>query len=145
MSSRIDRARRAVLPACAMALLAPGAVLAQDPRASAAQQAAREWLAAADRLDGRTTWNSAGRRLKQSSTLPLWSAALKQQRERWGAIEQRTVVATSFPSSMPGGAQGEFALVVFRASFAQRPLAAEEVLVEREADGGWRVIRYVIR
>lgn len=146
LPASIDRGRRATLLACATALLAPFAARAQDPRAAEAQRAAREWLTAADQLDGRTTWTTAGRRLKQSATLRQWSAALQRQRGQHGAVEQRTLVATSFPTSLPpAGTEGEFAVVVFRTAFAKRALAGERVTLEREADGAWRVARYVIR
>jgi hypothetical protein len=78
--------------------------------------------------------------------LRQWSVVLQRQRGQHGAVEQRTLAATSFPTSLPPkGAQGEFAVVVFRTAFGKRPLAAEQVTLEREADGVWRVVRYVIR
>lgn len=146
MKAGIDSVRRVALLACAMALLMPIAAKAQDPRAAEAQRAAREWLAVADKLDARATWSSAGRRFQQAMTVELWGAALKREREPRGAIEQRAVAATSFQASLPRVAgEGDFALVLFRTSFAQRGPGHEQVTLEREADGVWRVIGYLVR
>lgn len=146
MMGVIDRVRRATLLACAATLLAPVVASAQDPRAGEAQLAAREWLADVDRLDARATWNAAGRRFQKAMTVQRWSAALNRERKPRGVVEQRALAATSFRTSLPPVAnEGDFAIVLFRTSFAQRALGSEQVTLEREADGVWRVIGYLIR
>ena len=62
-----------------------------------------------------------------------------------GAFEQRAVVSTRFEKSFGGAPDGEYAIVVFRTSFANRTDAEETVTLEREADGMWRVVGYAIR
>jgi hypothetical protein len=146
MKASLELVRRIALLACATALLAPVATSAQDPRAVEAQRLAREWLAAADKLDARATWSSAGRRFQQAMTVELWGTALKREREPRGAVEQRTLAATSFQTSLPPvAAEGDFVLVLFRTSFTQRGPGGEQVTLEREADGVWRVIGYLVR
>jgi hypothetical protein len=144
MKAGIGAARRTIV-ACAVLLVALAAQ-AQDPRAVAAQTAAREWLRHADALDAATTWNSAGVRFQQALPLARWSEGLKREREARGPLVQRAVAATTFGSSfrgLPPG--GSYALVRFRSVFAKRPASAEDVTLEQGADGAWRVIGYVIR
>ena len=132
--------------AALVAQVVPSTAHAQDPRAAEAQRAARQWLAAADRLDARATWGAAGSRFRKALTLERWTAALKKEREPRGAVVQRALASTSFRSSLSRiAASGDFVVLLFHTSFAQRSGAGEQVTLEREADGVWRVVAYVIR
>ena len=144
--SAAGEVRRAMLAMLALALLASAPAHAQDPRAVVVQTVARQWLALADKLDAEATWNAAGVRFQQTMTIPQWADGLKREREARGAIAQRTVVATSFGSSMPGVPEGgNYALVRFRTSFANETFGAEHVTLEMGPDNVWRVIGYVLR
>jgi Protein of unknown function (DUF4019) len=145
MSARIDFARRGGLALLACALVLPAATFAQDPRASMAQQAARSWLALADKLDAEATWKATGPRFQNAITVARWRAALQKERAPRGAVVQRAVMMTTFGSQFRGlPPDGNYALVQFRTSFAQKEDGAESVTLELGADGAWRVIGYVI-
>ena len=47
--------------------------------------------------------------------------------------------------SFPGAPDGEYSLLVFRSTFANKTDSRETVTLEREADGNWRVIGYFVR
>ena len=113
------------------------------PRSALAQNAARDWLALADRLDGAASWNTAGARFRDAMPADRWTAALKQVREPLGALAARAVESTQFAKSFPGLPDGDYAIVVFRASFANRAVARETVTLEREGER-WRVVGYSI-
>jgi hypothetical protein len=141
----IDLGGRAVVGLLVCALLAPASAFAQDPRAATVQQAAREWLALADKLNAAATWKAAGSRFQNSITVARWSAGLQRQRGPRGAVVQRAVARTTFGSSFKGlPAGGNYALVQFRTSFEKEVDGAEHVTLEFGADGTWRVIGYVI-
>jgi hypothetical protein len=140
-------ARRMAVPVLAV-LLAALATLAQaqDPRAVSVQGAARDWLVIADSLDGVATWNAAGKKFKEAISADEWGVALRKARAPMGALQQRTMLATTFDAKSPaGGPDGEFALVLFRTAYANKVDSSESVTLEREADGSWRVIGYFIR
>jgi hypothetical protein len=139
-------ARRAALRAmlAAVAASAGGLAFAQDPRSGAAQRAARDWLELADRLDTAAAYAAAGAKFKQSLPAQRWAQALVRQREPFGALVQRTMVGTQFDKSPPGLPPGDYAVVKFRTAFAKRAGATEMVTLDREADGTWRVVGYVI-
>ena len=145
MSVGINLVRRVAVATVACALLAPVAAFAQDPRAATVQQAAREWLVLADKLDATATWKAAGPRFQDAITVAHWAEGLQRQRAPRGAVVQRAVAATTFGSSFKGlPPGGNYALVQFRTSFAQKLGGGEHVTLERGADGVWRVIGYVI-
>jgi len=141
-----DPKRRSLLAVLAGAIALPSAALAQDPRASVVQKAARDWLTLADKLDASRSWKAAGQRFQAAITEERWTALLRREREARGAVMQRTAAGTSFSSELPTlPAGGMYALVRFRTSFASEPNGSEDVTLEQGSDSAWRVIGYVIR
>lgn len=129
-----------------LALLTAGDTLAQDPRASAAQRAAREFLAFTDRSDAKASWQAAGKQFQNAISETRWAESLREVRPPFGAMVERTLLSTQFTNNFPGAAgEGDYALLVFRSNFAKRTDGRETVTLEREADGAWRVIGYLIR
>ena len=118
---------------------------AQDPRASVVAGVARDWLALADKGDAAATHAKAGARFRQAMSQAAWSQALGKERTGRGAVAQRTLVQTRFDPKAPGMPPGEFAVLLYRTSFAKHPDAGETVTLEREKDGAWRVVGYSIR
>jgi hypothetical protein len=137
---------RLTIALLSVALLGAGAALAQDPRATAAQQAARAFLALTDRDDGKASWQAAGKQFQNAITDARWAEALHGARAPLGALVERTLLTTQFMSTFPGAkASGDYVTLIYRTSFAQRTDASETVTLERETDGAWRVIGYFIR
>jgi hypothetical protein len=118
---------------------------AQDAATSTVQGAARDWLTLTDRGDGGASWDAAGTQFRGAITRERWSEALASVRTPVGALEQRTVLSTSFQKSFPGAPDGDYAIVVFRTSFAKKADGRETVTLEREADGKWHVVGYFIK
>ena len=146
MRGGLDRGRRRALGLVACAALVPQSVLAQDPRAAAAQRAAREWLALVDTLDPGASWKAAGERFQETMPLAIWVRTLQRDREPRGALIQRAIAATGFTNSaanLPEG--GSFAVVRFRSTFVNGIASLEEVTLEVGPDYAWHVIGYVIQ
>jgi hypothetical protein len=140
--------RRRVVPALALicvAALSAGVATAQDPRASAAQAAAREWLALADRADAKASRDAAGKKFQAAMPVAGWSAALAKARAPLGAVKNRTIFKTDFTRKFQDYLEGEYALIIYLTSFANKAQSQETVTLERESDGKWRVIGYSIR
>ena len=121
------------------------AVFAQDPRASAAQAAAREWLALVDRSDAQASYNAAGKNFQNAMSVAGWAAALAEARTPLGATRSRTISKTDFRKKFQQYPEGDYALIIFTTGFANKTVSHEDVTLEREADGKWRVIGYLIR
>jgi hypothetical protein len=139
--------RRAFLRAVPFAvfIVATGA-RAQDPRASAANAAARDWLALVDRDDVPGSYKAAGAKFRKALGEKEWAAANLKERKPRGAVTARTLFQTALNAKVPESyGPGEYALLGFRTSFAKQLDARETVTLERESDGVWRVIGYFVR
>ena len=146
MGPGVDRGRRRALGLLAGAMLFAPSVRAQDPRAAAAQRAARDWLAVVDRYDAEASWKAAGERFRKMAPPALWVETIKRDREPRGALVQRTVESTVFRNTaadLPEG--GSYALVRFRSAFANVAASVEDVTLEVGPDYAWHVIGYVIQ
>jgi hypothetical protein len=129
-----------------IALLASHGARAQDPRASLAHNAAQKFLALTDANDAKGAWDAAGKQFRDAITPERWGEGLNEVRLPLGALVERTQLSAQFTNNFSGAAaEGEYALLVFRTSFAKRTDSRETVTLEREPDGVWRVIGYLIR
>ncbi|MEJ7669871.1 MAG: DUF4019 domain-containing protein [Casimicrobiaceae bacterium] len=135
--------RRQLVALLALAACAPA--FSQDPRASEAQYVAREWFKLTDAGDAQAAWQAAGKKFQAAMTPEQWSQALAAQRSPFGALIQRTLNATDFRSNFPNQPPGEYALLQFRTTFANRSVVIESISLERESDGRWRVVGYALR
>ena len=128
-----------------LALAACGPALGQDPRTSETQYVARDWLKLTDAGDAQTAWQTAGKKFQAAMTPAQWTQALAAQRAPQGALLQRTLNGSEFRRDFPKQPAGEFALLQFRSTFANRSVVIESVSLEREGDGRWRVVGYALR
>jgi hypothetical protein len=138
----LPRTRRVVAAfwLASVASMAP----AQGPNATAAQAAARDWLALTDRGAVQASWAAAGQKFRAALPLAAWDDELQKERAPLGAVASRAIFNTNFRNTFPDAPEGEYALIAYMTSFAGRPQGRETVTLEREADGKWRVIGYDI-
>jgi hypothetical protein len=130
---------------CGLFLACTGWAVAQDPNATSAQIQARKWLELTDRGDALASWQAAGKQFQNQMTAARWATLLKRLRAPLGASVERTVRSTQFTRNFSGATpDGDYALLEFRSSFANRTGSGETLTLEREADGTWRVIGYTI-
>jgi Protein of unknown function (DUF4019) len=122
-----------------------GPAWAQDPRGTIAQKEARTWLASTDRGDAAASWGASGKQFQNAISADKWGDSLKQVRPPLGAVVERSILSTEFPKSFPGAPDGEYALLVFRTSFANKIDSRETVTLQHEADGAWRVVGYYVK
>jgi hypothetical protein len=143
---RVAAARRAFCAAAfALLALAAGPAPAQSAQTSVVQKAARDWLAIADANNADKAWQQSGAQFRKAITVERFAEGLAKERAPRGALVQRSVTATQFDRTFRKLPEGDYALVTFRTAYAKQATAAELVTLERESDGVWRVIGYVIR
>jgi hypothetical protein len=138
-------ARLLLLAAICLGALVAGSALAQDPRATAAQAVAREWLAMSDSGDAEASWTAAGKKFQASIDVAGWREALAKARAPFGKTLSRAATSTKLETNPPGAPEGEYAVIVYETSFENATGTGESLTLQREADGTWRVIGYVIR
>ena len=140
----IAAGRRRTLAALVLSAIALPA-FAQDPRRNEAVGAARDWLALLDKHDVKQLYETSGKRFREGITAEKWAAVAESGREQFGAVKSRTLLGAESPPETPNRPKGEFMTVVFRADFAKRGVGTESLTLEREADGKWRVIGYLMK
>jgi hypothetical protein len=137
-------AQRSVALICVAWLVASPAI-AQDPKATAAQAAARDWLALADRSDAQACWNAAAKKFQAAMPAASWADALAKVRTPLGPQKSRTISQTGFRNTFQDVPEGDYAVIVYVTNFANKVRGQETVTLERESDGKWRVLGYSIR
>jgi hypothetical protein len=145
LAPRFLASMRLLVALVGLLALAAGSALAQDPRASEVQKAARAWLALADAGDVQGSWKAGGKKFQESLDLESWEEALQKVRTPLGQMMGRSVLATRFLNAVPGGPDGDYAQILYDTTFLEVGPSRETVTLEREADGVWRVIGYYIR
>ena len=138
--------RRRLLAAATLAAVAFALpVAAQDPRRNEAVGAARDWLALLDKHDVKQLYAASGKRFRDGISEERWGQVAESGREQYGTVRSRTLIGAESPPETPNRPKGEFMTVVFRADFAKRGVGVESLTLEREADGKWRVIGYLMK
>ncbi|MBD8723454.1 DUF4019 domain-containing protein [Oxalobacteraceae sp. CFBP 13708] len=117
----------------------------QADQTTAGAEAAGRWLALADTGNGEATWHAAGAVFQTAVSQKDWTAALDQARTPYGALTRRTLADARATRTLPGAPEGDYVVLQYQSSFANRPTVTETVIVMRETDGNWKTITYVIR
>lgn len=111
---------------------------------SAGVSSAREWVALVDSQRWQDSWRTAGTLFKSQVTAAEWASTIQAVRKPLGAVSSRTRQSATRSSSLPGAPAGEYEIVQFQTSFAEKSGAIETVVLARE-DSGWKVAGYFIR
>ena len=145
MSKMISGRRKVLAALCAWVFAYAVPAFAQDPQLSLAKTAALDWLALADAGDASGTYVNATQRFRATMPMENWAGVLKTARDNYGAVTSRTSIAVTRPEPSKDIPPGEFALVAFRTEFAKRSTGTETLTMEREPDGKWRVVGYMMK
>lgn len=118
---------------------------AQDEKTKAAEAAAESWLKLVDAGNYGQSWEEASASFKASITKKDWEQRLKGVRDPLGAVNSRKVKAAKYMTHLPGAPDGEYVVIQYDASFANKKDSVETVTPMLEKDGQWRVTGYYIR
>jgi para-nitrobenzyl esterase len=106
--------------------------------------AARAWLGLIDSKSWEQSWSAAGTIFKSQISAAGWASASQHAREPLGALSSRSLKSVIKTSSLPGAPDGQYEILQFQASFAQKSDATETVVLAHEPSG-WKVDGYFIR
>lgn len=145
---RLNTGRRTVLAALsvwafAFAYALPAA--AQDPQISEARRAGLEWLTVVDADNATASYAAAADKFRKAMTQEQWTTALSQVRTQFGPNQRRTFAGAQKSDDLPNKPEGDFLMLFFRSGFAKRDTVMEQLTMEREPDGKWRIIGYSLR
>ncbi len=116
--------------------------IAQSSKEDQAVAAAQAWLALIDQGKYEESWKEAASVFKKATTAAGWSSMVRPIRTQLGKCNSRTVKSKQYMTQVPGAPAGEYVIVEFNASFANKPAAVERVTPMLDKDGKWRVSGY---
>lgn len=103
-----------------------------------------DWLNMVDDGKYSESWDVAGPFFKAQVTKEQWLQGLQKARAPLGKVVTRDIESSDIHSVLPGAPEGEYIVVVLKASFEKMPSATETVTLKKD-DDHWQVVGYYIR
>ena len=124
------------------ALIAPAC--AQD-NTKAAEAASDAWLRFVDSGDYSQSWMEASSLFKAAVTEKQWEQKITAARQPLGALISRKLKSAKYTTTLPGAPDGQYVVIQYDTSFANKKAAIETVTPMLDKDGQWRVSGYFIK
>lgn len=128
----------------ALILLSNALAVAQN-NTQAAEQAAQSWLRFVDSGDYSQSWVQASSLFKAAVTEQDWIRKVKAVRQPLGALISRKLKSATPTTQLPGAPDGQYVVLQYETSFANKKSAVETVTPMLDKDGQWRVSGYFIK
>jgi hypothetical protein len=127
-------------------ILSGGTAIAIDSdKETAAIAAAENWLAMVDAGKYAASWKEAAEFLKNTVKPEQLELSMKATRQPLGKLISRKMRTKNYKNSLPGAPDGEYVVIQFETSFANKKTAIETVTPMLDKDGKWRVSGYFIK
>lgn len=126
-------------------LLATSAYAQEDQRVTDAKAAASAWLAQLDAGQYPATWASSAGAFRAVVSQENWLQAMQQVHAPLGPVNSRTLKSAQFTRAMPNVPAGEYVVIQYDTTFANRAGSVETVTPMRDKDGSWKVSGYFVR
>jgi hypothetical protein len=129
------------LPGCAMHRSVSKSLADKRTREKETRAAAADWLALIDAANYSGAYAAEPPRLRTATTLEQFERSMESRRQPFGHVLSRKFIGSAFTRKLTGAPDGQYESILFRTSFAHKSVAAERVILSREADA-WRVVDY---
>ena len=103
------------------------------------------WLKLIDNGQYAKSWEQAASFFRNAVTKEQWSQSLNAARKPLGKVIVRKVKSTQYTTTLPGAPDGEYVVIQYETSFANKKSATETVTPMLDNNGKWRVSGYYIR
>lgn len=110
-----------------------------------AVSAAKVWLTMVDEGKYADSWQNTATYFRNTVPQSQWEQSLQAIRTPLGKVVSRRVNTKSYKTSLPGAPDGEYLVIQFATSFANKKSSVETVTPMLENDGTWRVSGYFIK
>jgi Protein of unknown function (DUF4019) len=111
---------------------------------SAAQKSAEQWLALVDAGSFAESWKTAAGFFQAAVPQDQWGHTIATVRGPLGDLVSRKLKSAHYTKSLPGAPDGEYVVLQFDTSFANKKTTVETVTPMLDADGTWKVSGYYI-
>ena len=112
---------------------------------AAAQKSAEQWLALVDAGNYAESWKTAAGFFQAAVPQDQWGHTIATVRGPLGDLVSRKLKSAHYTKSLPGAPDGEYVVLQFDTSFANKKAAVETVTPMLDADGTWKVSGYYIK
>jgi hypothetical protein len=121
--------------------------VAQDAAKKEALAAMQTWLVEIDAGNYAKSWSDSANSFQKAITSDQWMTELNGARMPLGKSLARKIAFAAWQTSKTSGGTVDFHGVTaqFDSSFENLKYARETVTFEKEADGGWRAIGYLVK
>jgi len=107
--------------------------------------AAQTWLATVDDGQYAQSWDQASELFRKAITQDKWVSALENVRKPLGNLVSRKLKSAQPMTELPGAPDGQYVVMQFETSFANKKSAIETVTFMLEKDGQWKSAGYFIK
>lgn len=110
-----------------------------------AQKSAEQWLALIDAGKFAESWKTAAVYLQGAVSQEQFERSLDAVRKPLGDLISRKLKSAKYTKSVPGAPDGEYVILQFNTSFANKKEAVGTVTPMLDKDGKWKVSGYYIK
>lgn len=107
--------------------------------------AAELWIALIDREQYTRSWEMAASLLKNKVERKTFVKSLSTTRKPLGELKSRKLQSKQFTTSAPGAPDGQYVILQYTTSFANKSTATETITPMLDKDKKWRVSGYYIK
>lgn len=127
-----------------LALFSAFAILTAAAPENQAQAKGEAWLALIDAGQYNQSWTQASSFFRSRVEEQKWVQMVGAARGPFGAKVSRKVKSVTFAKTLPGAPDGNYSVLTFDASFANKASAIETLTMMDDA-GEWRAAGYFVR
>lgn len=127
---------------------APAGQSATPANAAAVQAAtdgAQKWLAELDNGQYSQSWQDAATFFQGAVPEQKWESSMNTFRKPLGDLVSRNLKSSQYFTQLPGAPNGQYVVMQFDTSFANKKSAVETVTFMLESDGQWKSSGYYIK
>lgn len=111
----------------------------------AAKKSATAWLALVDGGKYGESWDEASTLFKSAIARATWESAVRGVRNPLGETKSRKLKSATYTKTLPGAPDGEYVVIQYDTTFANKAQAIETITPMLDKDGKWRVAGYYIK
>lgn len=116
-----------------------------DDQILLAQTQGLAWLEISDKGDYERAWQEASNTLKYMLSQNDWVKLMNNSRKPLGAVLSRNQADVRTASNPPGVPAGEYVVLVYTSSFANRNKAQELLIMSQITEHDWKPMSYFIK
>ncbi|MBS0497149.1 MAG: DUF4019 domain-containing protein [Proteobacteria bacterium] len=109
------------------------------------ESSARAWLGLIDSGNYQESWENASTLFKEKTSEAAWVKSITAIRTARGAMSARYIATAGSTKSLSGLPDGDYVVLQFYTTFAEKGLALETITLTKAQDDAWQIAAYEIK